>query len=252
MSFKFLPVLGVLLLAVPLSSCGKKSQQDQIADAQTCLNNATPSTASQCQSMVSGINTAQAFMIQCASLYVQQGFADPTRLSNAFSQLTSSSGSASGTASASVTALGILAFNSSSFSDTENSSFAQDAQTYCQASGSPGLALLASMSFIATNIIQTYNNLVNSNPAIGNLISSGTVPSQADITAAQSSPQLQAAVGAAASDVISSNCADSSSANAQVCSQFSAAQTTCASSSSSTDTCLGQQLLNLYATSGSN
>ena len=75
--------------------CGKKTDQDRIAEAQECLDKATRTTAVECSSIVDGMTSKASYLIRCVTEYEKEGFTDSSRLSSAMSQISTSSGASS-------------------------------------------------------------------------------------------------------------------------------------------------------------
>lgn len=138
-------------------ACGKETDVDKVADAQDCLNKADSSTALSCMDKVTGMETESAYLIRCAAYFKDQSFGDPTVIAKV-------SQSMEGSGDNSVNALmSVLAFKK--YTDaTTNLDFCQKAMTACQASGSKGMVILASLSRIATETLVTAN-LLGPNPS---------------------------------------------------------------------------------------
>lgn len=143
-------LLGLATLA--LTHCGKKDI-DRVSEGQECLDQATSSTALSCLDKIDGITSPSAQIVRCSIYFVDQGFADPTRISQVADQVTSGSGSSS---SSSIAALTVMGFTSSKYTSDQNLELSQTAFAACQASLAGGLVYLSSMSSIATNLLHDF------------------------------------------------------------------------------------------------
>jgi hypothetical protein len=121
-----------------LGGC-ESSESDGLANAQACLDSATPATASTCAAMVSGDNSSAAYSIRCSAHYITQGFTS-TRFAGAFQQITGST-----SASPFSAALGYLAFPSTSGNDGSDQTLAD-----CSQSGMPSLEQIALLTSTIT------------------------------------------------------------------------------------------------------
>lgn len=139
--------ITLILIIVPLfffiiSSCGPK-EIDKIGEAQACLNSATAGTAASCMSKVDGLETAAAYNIRCAAMYIQEGFTSPTKFTNALNQLNGSSGTSS--------FMGLITFSSKG-NITDDDANAATAFDYCYKSGAKGATLIAAFGYMATSL----------------------------------------------------------------------------------------------------
>jgi len=182
-----------------------QTTNDQIKDAQSCLNSATQSSALTCYNKVSGLSSSSASYIRCASLLMYQNVVSTTNLT-AIANMTSGSGV--------TTVMANLAFTvngGGSVANTADVTQAKDATTQCTASGSPGMQILASLSSVAT----VANNLVSGT------FSASTIQTNA-ATIVATLPQAPALLSMA----YTQNCSGTvSSSNASYCTQYSAAIT---------------------------
>ncbi|MFN7824465.1 MAG: hypothetical protein ACK5P6_03800, partial [Pseudobdellovibrionaceae bacterium] len=62
----------IALSSLLISGCGKETDADKIADAQACLDTATPANVSDCVDKVSGVSGKGAELIRCVAVYVKQ------------------------------------------------------------------------------------------------------------------------------------------------------------------------------------
>lgn len=205
--------LFLMIFCFVAIGCGKKTDQDRIAEAQDCLDKATKETASECAGIVDGMTSKASYLIRCVTEYAKEGFTDSSRLQNAMTQIAENSNGSS-----SMAMMSILAFTSGADSPT-NKANVNLAASYCQQSGSKGLTMLASLSATATVVssisAETTDCASSENPAaciatgMTSLLTSGT---DAD----------KAVIGTAAIAAYASNCTNSeaSTTNSGLCSQL--------------------------------
>src|SRR5690606_32332298 len=132
--FRSVLVIAALVMGLMLSACGNEEISD-IAEAQNCLDKATPATAQSCLSHVSG-ESSQAYMIRCSVRFIMAGFTT-SRYVDAFEYISETSNG-----DASVAALAIFKFNSRPDMDATI--------TDCNKSGSLGMIQLATIADMAT------------------------------------------------------------------------------------------------------
>lgn len=152
--------LGLLTLNI----LGCESKEDaNISKAQSCLDGATSSNASQCLSHISGIESAYAYKIRCSVGFLEQGF-NSARFADAFRKLSEKSATNS-----SVTAIAFMVFKDINAVPAKD--FAQNVNALCLKSLSPGLKTLSSLTLTATTAASLLGNLTTINNAIadGNL-----------------------------------------------------------------------------------
>ncbi len=231
----FVSILG--LGGLTACSSGEKDS-DKLYEAQACLDTATKTTVSDCLTKIDGLESKQAYLLRCASVFIQDGFDDPSRFASAFSQLDKKTGTTDPT----LGLLGYMAFSSSTVV-AENQAHAQLAMDYCQKSESAGYIMLASMANIATTITSLSTAITTIDP--------NNPPSAEEMSAALAeiltNPNAQTSIGATAITAYQSNCSgDSATGNASLCSDLSQAL---ASSSNPTDpTAVGAALMTIYQT----
>lgn len=199
--------LILLLAAISLSLSGcQETEQDKIADAQSCLDESSSSTAQACVDMVSGIESKGAYLIRCSAMFIREGFMDASRLSDAMDAIENDGG-----ANGSTAMMTVLSFRNLGVTPAENEAAANLAVSYCDQAGSKGLLMLASISAIATTsaaLAGTTNPSQAQIDAALTAISSGAQPAQA------------AAVGSAAEAAYEANCAGDGGSFGQFCDQF--------------------------------
>ena len=208
-----LKILLSALLVVPLGACQKKTDADQVADAQNCLDHTDAAGALGCMDKVAGVSSEAADLVRCSSIFIFESFGSPVRISSIATQMQNSGGSAT----AGSVAIGLLVFASGSGSLTALQ-MAQKAFDYCAASKSKGMMLLASMAVIATVI---------------NSVGGATIAADCDSTApGYSAATCQASVqtsvcsadtntlGSTAISAYQQSCSGSSQQNSSVCKQY--------------------------------
>lgn len=150
---KGLSALSVASLTILALSACETDEDNKIAKAQACLNNATASSVSNCTAMISGLSSARSYLIRCSADFIAQGFGDPDKFAQAFSALQDEETGSSGSPMLSM--LGHMAFDS-----TAN---ANQAFSNCTASGVKGMTMFASMVRMST-IITNASAVVPSGP----------------------------------------------------------------------------------------
>jgi hypothetical protein len=130
-------VVFALASGLLLSACENK-EVASIAEAQHCLDKATPATAESCLSHISG-DTPQAFMIRCSVRFIKEGFTT-SRYVKAFKQISESKAG-----DATITALAFFKFGQRADMDATLAD--------CSKSGSKGMIQLAQLADIATFVV---------------------------------------------------------------------------------------------------
>ncbi len=210
---KKLTLISLLLgLSFLTSSCGKETDADKIADAQSCLDFATAAEADACVEKVAGLESEAAYLIRCAGKFVKEGYNNPTKLAGAMSNI---AGEDHSDATSSLSVMAALAFSAESTSAL-NSASAEEAFTYCTKSNSKGMILLAGLVQTAT--------------VLANIGLSTTTLTGADLQnlmgTLQNNTVAQTAVGTAVVGIYETNCVDAKeSAPGNYCEQFESAVT---------------------------
>jgi hypothetical protein len=199
----FTVLVGGLLF---LSACGKETDTDKIAEAQTCLDTATAATAATCVEKVDGLYSQGAYLIRCAGKFVVEGYNDSTKLATAMNQISGNTGSSGSTAM-----MAALAFTAEA-TTALNSTSAQQAFEYCTLAKSKGLILLSGLA-------QTSSVLAD---LAGDTNLTGA-ELQALMGTQQNNPVAQAAVGSAVAAMYTTNCTNSQSTTGAYCEQFESA-----------------------------
>ncbi len=228
-TFKYL-LLGLALLTT--SGCGTKTNGDKVKEAQQCLNTSTPASAPDCLEKITGLESEAAYLIRCAALFIQQGFATPATIATAADSLKGGSSTSSTAA-----AMTVLAFNSSS-SQATNYTNSNLAVTYCTLSKSKGLTMLASLAQMATAANYVKNTISACTAAADMNAQLACMKTNADTT-------TKTAVGTAVLSAYNANCAGPTvtASYAQACTQFNTAT---GNGSVADPAAIGQLFLNQY------
>lgn len=129
----------IMTTAFILTSC-KKSELEDLKDAQICLNNSASSEARACLNKISGDTSAQAYQLRCSAVFIEEGFGNPASLIGALDQSNDAAGCAG--CSSSMNILTEMAFSSNTTST--------EAFNYCNASGVAVYSQLSSIVQIST------------------------------------------------------------------------------------------------------
>lgn len=196
----------LFLSTISLIACGKETDADRIADAQSCLDKATATNVSECVSKVEGINTKGANLIRCVGTFVKQNLGTPSALAQIFTALDNNGG---GGGSGTVAVMNELSFktNGGAVPNATDLSDANYAASICNESNSPGLGMLSTLTVTATSI--------------SNIAGGGTID-DADLADCVNncSPEQKEAIGSAVQLAYQSNCANGSSSLGDVCTQL--------------------------------
>lgn len=172
-------LLLTLIVSLMQPGCGEKDR-DKLGDAQNCLDKSAPSTAKACMDKISGNESAAAYTLRCASVFIAQGFDKPDRYISAFDQLNQNP-TCPGGCSSTLGLMQVLSFsaNGSGLGNAtqRNANLADSAEAfnYCQKSGSQSYYLLSS-------IVRSATILNMSAAALG--LGGGGTPTQAELEAA--------------------------------------------------------------------
>ncbi len=179
LALKYLFIASVVSAAVfSLSGC-ESAEENDVAEAQQCLNNLTDSApytaADACEQKISGIYSSEAYVIRCSVDFIDAGIT-PTALLNAYQSSQNQTGG-----SATATLMAALTQNTPG---TTTPSTTQANLTYsdCQASGVESLIFLAGVSQTGTLMAvgagstdpATMVSQCNSNPSACNPTAVGT------------------------------------------------------------------------------
>lgn len=232
MKIDFLKLVLRIVCFLFLAGCGGAKDADKIADAQTCLDYATPAQASECVSKVDGINTEGANLIRCAGKFVKEGYNQSDKIATAVAQL-SSSGSGSNGSTAMMAALAFKAESTTAL----NATSAQEAFQYCSLAKAKGLILLS-------GLVQTSTTLTNI--AGGNLSTLSGSDLQTYMNTYKNDPTAQAAVGSAVVGIYTSSCSSNQTTTGNFCTQFASAVSSVSGGISNVNG-IGQQIMTCYA-----
>lgn len=131
--------MGVFIFA----SC-EKGDDDKVARAQACLDNATNTTASQCEDIVAGVTGARAAVIRCSAAFITQGFT-ATRFANAFIALKTQTAGQNAT----LGMMAYLVFNYGS-SNADRLTRVNTALSHCTETGLGGMMMFANFAKAST------------------------------------------------------------------------------------------------------
>ncbi len=219
------------LLIFSSISC-KKSELEDLKNAQICLNTSPAAEARTCVASLSGDNSELANALKCSAVFISEGFGTPTSLLSALDQINNASGSCTGGCSSSIDAMLALNFDSGDLSQVAdrnaNIATANEAVGFCTASGikiysqissifkiGTDLSMLAyatsgGAAIVANDLQAEIANLNNAD--LGNLVlttyasaCNGSAESQADSTA-EYCAELSTAIGGSTSATIVGNC----------------------------------------------
>jgi hypothetical protein len=205
-------IASVTIALIGLTSCAP-SESDKIADAQDCLDRSQPGDALACLEKVDGMVTPASDLIRCSAYFIDQGFSDPSRLSQVVEQLNGDSGGDTAT----IAILSFMAFSSSKYDLATNFRFSETAFGACERSKSKGLLYLSSMSRIATaamNIIPGYDP------------TTGVPPTETEIRNAictSPSSTTNIVIGTAAQTAYDQNCRGKDISKDPICTQYAEA-----------------------------
>jgi hypothetical protein len=163
--------------AMALVSCNSADEQDALFKAQKCLDEvptSNPSAADECLQYIEKYTSQQAQIIKCSIYMVSGGLMEPKVLA-AYEALEDDS-----ITNKELAFMAIMALDNPDL--TSGLTKAQNANTYCQASGVPGLMYLANVIVAGTGIAKTISDF-------GTTIDENSTPAQ-----------IQAAVNAMLTD----------------------------------------------------
>lgn len=143
---------SVAIGALGLAGCESK-QEANLAKAQACLDQATPTTVDACTSIVGSDTSQKAMLIRCAGLYIKNGFVGD-RVAQAFERIKQNP---SGGTDPMVTGLSFMTFTDTASADL--------AAQYCTASGVRSMERLSTFTSMATLI--AVNGGIGTIPAEG-------------------------------------------------------------------------------------
>ncbi len=147
-SGKIFLLLALMITFIGAVGCESKDDQN-LAQAQQCLDKASPTTVDGCTSFITNDVSPKAYMIRCAADFIRNGFIG-SRIAEAFQKI-KDNGSGQNV-DAMGTALSFMAFPSM---DLVN-----QAQSNCEKSGVPSMLRLVTMSSMATLLTTATADLI--------------------------------------------------------------------------------------------
>jgi hypothetical protein len=220
-----------------ITACsGKETDADKIADAQSCLDTATASTAEACLAKIEGMESPASYLIRCVAKFAKEGYTTPSKISAALAAQT-------GGSTGSTNMMAALTFTTEA-TTTLNKTSSQQTYGYCVKSGSEGLIFLSGLVQTATTVGALAADL-------GGILAGGIENMTGDelktaMDSLKSNPEAQAAVGSAVVGMYESSCTGSNNnANGDFCAQFGSVVAS-AGGVSNTDT-IDQLIMNCYA-----
>lgn len=191
-TFKKLVLITTLtLISLSLFSC-KKTDLDEIQEAQYCLNKAPDNEARACVSKLASKGTPDAYKLMCASVFISKGFGSVSSFASAIGQITNPTGGGctGNDCAGSLNAMSIMNFGTDVVS-------ADEAISYCTKSGVVAYATMSTLFAMGTQL----------KIALGSL-----PPTGANLDAA-ALLMPEAAVGAIVNATYSSSCSDTTNAS---------------------------------------
>jgi len=144
--------LSVVALATLTFTACQKSNQNDLQDAQQCLNTAPNSEAMNCVSKISSDTSENAYKLRCAAVFISQGFNTPSSFASALDQIKNNGDSSNG--SGSLQAMSTLNFGPTADDQTAaNSAFSE-----CSKSGVKSYSMLASLFKLGTDLAKLAGN----------------------------------------------------------------------------------------------
>lgn len=210
-------VIFACLLALSILNFGcVKRDIDKISEAQDCLDQSDSTNSLACMEKVEGLESAGAHLIRCSAYFIDQGFAEPSRLASVAQQVTNGAGDP---AQNTFGALSIMGFVASKYDMTTNHNMSELAFSSCAKSKSGGLIYLSSMSRISTSLLKDLA-----------FTPGGTSPTATDIENTLCDPALSSttkiAIGMAAISAYQNDCITRKTESDDVCQQYAAALAT--------------------------
>ena len=148
-------IVSLLFLILIITSC-QKNDTDLLQEAQSCLNDSPSSEARNCVSKLSSQNSAAAYKLRCAAIYIQEGFGAASSLIKGLNDINNPPGSGGCTGNCSPTFAVISNFNfhSGNNADSQNRSrniaSANEAVAICSLSESKAYVQVSSLFKIGT------------------------------------------------------------------------------------------------------
>ena len=146
---KLLFKVSFLLLTAALVSCAK-SEKNDLKEAQLCLNSAEGANALACMDKIASNNSAQAYKLRCAAVFISEGFNSPASFIDALDKINNPSGSCTGGCSSTVGAISALSFVKSSTDKVRSEASVDLAFSYCSLADTPIYMQISSLFKIGT------------------------------------------------------------------------------------------------------
>jgi hypothetical protein len=213
-------ILSAAVLSFTLFSC-QKSNNNDLQDAQLCLNKAAASEAQNCVAKIVSDTSENAYKLRCAAVFISKSFGSPTSFVSALDQIKNggnAAGCSGGVCSGTLAAMSTLNFGTDAAS-------ADQALSNCTNSGVGIYAQISSIFKIGTLLVITAGG--------------ATSTTSLETALATADP---AAIGAVVQATYASSCQNTSSASQstqQYCTELAGAI-----ASGSTPTAIGQCLIN--------
>lgn len=203
------------LLSATLVSCAK-SEKNDLKEAQLCLNSSEGSAALNCLDKISSNNSAQAYKLRCAAVFISEGFNSPASFIEALDKINNPNGSCTGGCSPTVGAISALSFVKSASDQTRSEASVNLAYSYCSQSETPIYMQISSLFKIGTLAAN-----------IAYIASGGTAPTEDQIkTAINTLPATE--MGQLVVSTYNSSCQDlekASDSTKKYCAELGAAVT---------------------------
>lgn len=148
-------VLSFIAIAVlGLTAC-QKSNQNDLQDAQQCLNTVANSEAMNCVAKISSDTSENAYKLRCAAVFISQGFNTPSSFASALDQIKNNNNSScTGGCSGSLAAMSTLNFGTTA----DDQAAANQAFSECSKSGVKSYSMLASLFKLGTDLAKLAGN----------------------------------------------------------------------------------------------
>ncbi len=146
-------IILALLMSASILSC-QKSDSNDLQDAQTCLNNSAPTQARSCVENIKSINSASSYKLQCAAIFISEGFGSATTLISTMQKINENE-TCIGTCSSTLSVMSVFNFSSNTIAD--------EAFSVCENSESKGYTQISSLFKIGT-LLRVLAGVANPTP----------------------------------------------------------------------------------------
>ncbi len=151
-------ILSVIAVSVLALTACQKSNQNDLQDAQQCLNTAPNSEAMNCVSKISSDTSENAYKLRCAAVFISQGFNTPASFASALDQIKNdTSGSCTTGCSGSLVAMSTFNFGGTA----DDQAAANQAFSECTKSGVKSYSMLASLFKLGTDTVKGASGSTN-------------------------------------------------------------------------------------------